>query len=150
MGYPQQDISHSIFRSSNAHDTACVLTTAADYGGYGISKRIVMKRIKIMISTLTATSTLNPVVTVYRRVTYASQTNAVAIGTLTIPTGSAVGTVIYKDVGQFQLQPGDQLWFKVTTAGTDASSAAGAGFFAFDFDLEPEEASNETKMIASV
>lgn len=50
-------------------------------------------------------------VTITRRVTIGSETNAVAVATLTIPIGAAAGKIYYKEITPQQMNAGDELKF---------------------------------------
>lgn len=112
-------------------------------------KRFVVKRLECVVTTLTATSTANPVITFRLRPTIASSSSQSTIGTLTIPTGSAVGKVIYKDIQNLVVPVGYSVAIDLSTAGTDASAAAGAGICGFEAVPSPEDKANETNMVAS-
>lgn len=149
--YLEEGVSGAIIRKSNALDTAEVLTAAAAvYGGYLITQRIQVNRVMFYVTVTTASNTQNPVVAFKRRPTYNSASGEVTMGTLTIPTGTAAGKVMYKDIDPFILYPGDEFSFEQTVQATDSGSAAGAGFYAFFYQLDPEVPSNEGDMIKSV
>ncbi len=142
--------SGTFIRKSNALDTAEVLSAAAAvYGGYLVTKQCKIKRIKFYVTLLVAASTTAPVVEFNRRPTYNSSSGEIALGTLTIPNGAAVGSVYYKDIDPVVLFPGDELSFEHITQAVDASAAAGAGFYAFEIEEDPEVPANQSKMIAS-
>lgn len=56
-------------------------------------------------------------ITVTRRVTIGSDTNAVAMGTLYIPIGAAAGKIYYNDITPQQANAGDQLKFVFSNHG---------------------------------
>lgn len=149
MAYAQELMEGALIRKSNALDTAEVLTAAAAvYGGYLIGKRIHIDRLLFYVTVATA-GTVPAQVEFNRRPTYNSAVGEQLIGTLTIPSGLAAGTVVYKDIKPFVLEVGDELSFEHTVA-SSGGSPAGAGFFGFVADLAPETTINEDKMVESV
>lgn len=56
-------------------------------------------------------------ITVTRRVTSGSDTNAVAMGTLYIPSGAAAGKIYYNEITPQQANAGDQLKFVFSNHG---------------------------------
>lgn len=151
MAYTQESFQGTVLRKSNALDTAEVLTAAAAvYGGYLITRQCQVKRLMFYVTTTVASNTQNAVVEFNRRPTYNSASGEIALGTLTIPNGAVAGSVIYKDIDPITLFPGDELSFEHTVQATDSGAAAGAGFYAFEIMDDPEEAANQTKMVASV
>lgn len=63
------------------------------------------------------------VVTIKKRITYASDTGAVAIGTLTLPSAtSAVGTVVYLDDLNTKIGYSEELYAVVSTAATSTGT----------------------------
>lgn len=148
--YSEELISFAIAPTSNASLTAASIGgSVADYAVYNIMEGCQLTRIYFFVKTLVASSTANEVYTFYQRPTSASTSGQVAIGTLTIPTGSTVGQVIYKDVESVKLLPGQDLAIKRTTQGTDGSSVAGAGFLGFKACLDAEDPRNVTLMVKS-
>lgn len=75
----------------------------------------------------------------------ASVTTQTTVGTLTIPATQAINKIIYKDITPVNINIGDQILMNVATAAT----TSGSGFFFVEYDLDPEVAGNQTKMIAS-
>lgn len=141
----------ALIRKSNAVDTAEVLTAAAAvYGGYLVTKQCKITRIAFYVTVTVAANTQTPVVEFNRRPTYNSASGEVLMGTLTIPTGTAAGKVVYKDINPINLYPGDEFSFEHITQATDSGSAAGAGFYGFDLEEDPEYAGNQTNMVKSV
>lgn len=142
-----------IIRKSSALDTAAALTVAANvYGGYLVCKSLHIKRIMFYVTTAVAASTTAPVVSFYQRPTTGSATGQILVGSLTIPTGSAAGTVVYKNTADqgINFLVGHEISLQLTVQGVDATAAAGAGFFAFELDEDPEDPRNMPLMVASV
>src|ERR1700726_3857121 len=127
--YSEELISFAVVPTSNASLTAASIGgSVADYCVWNIMEAICVTRFMFFVKTLVASSTANEVYTLYQRPTSGSISGQVALGTVTIPTGSTVGQVIYKDIESVRLLPGQDLAIKRTTQGTDGSSVAGAGF----------------------
>jgi len=147
----EQVYSGAVIRRSNAFDTAEVLTAAAAvYGGLIMTKKVAIKRLMFVVTTVVASSTQNAVVEFNRRPTIGSATNEVLLGNLTIPNGTAVGTILYKDIDPVIIDAGEELSFEQTVQATDASAATGQGFYSFDCVAMAEVAGNEVHMLKSV
>lgn len=138
------------FIPKQAYSAEVLTASAAVHGGMICVKPCIITRIGIAISVVVAADTIAPVVEFNRRPIIASATGEISIGTLTIPNGTAVSKVVYKNIDPVAFVPGDELSFEHTVAGTDASSATGAGFYVFEFDDDPEYVANLTNMVASV
>ncbi len=135
---------------SAAHLTAEALAAAAAvYDGFLCTRGCRVNRLMFVVTTLVAADTTAPVVEFNRRPTPGSATGEVALGTLTIPEGAAVGDVLYKDIDPVEFAPGEELSFEHTVQAADSSSAAGAGYYGYEIEDSPEEAANQTKMEAS-
>lgn len=148
MAYAQELMEGAIIRKSNALDTAEVLSASpAVYGGYLIAKRIHVMRLCFYV-TATVVSDVAVQVEFNRRPTYNSATGEELIGTLIIPSGTAAGQVVYKDIPLTVLEVGDELSFEHTVQAS-GGSAAGAGFYAFVAELAPETPMSEDNMIES-
>ena len=145
MSYPNESQMGAIIPKSTAVFTAEDLSAAnAVYGGMLVLKQCRIKRIMFYVTTALNTVTA-ATVKFSRRPTYNSATGEVSLGTLSLPNGTAAGSVVYKDITPVTLFPGDELSFEQTgQAGT-----AGAGFYGFEIEDDPEYASNQTKMVAS-
>ena len=118
------------------------LTAAADIAEYVALGPVELVRLAasiVVAPTVTAT-----VITVYRRSGPNVTAGQATIATLTLPVGTAIGSVVYKDINQFRLAAGEALAFAVTTTSTAGSAVC--GFIAQD---DPEYRLNESKMIAS-
>lgn len=114
---------------------------------YLMMKQVEVNRLMFGIRTLTATSTANPVVTFRKRLSFGATGGQTVLGTMTIPTGAAVGAVYYNDISPVVLKVGNTIAIDLTTAGTDASSAAGNGIAGFELAPVPEDPKNETNSI---
>jgi len=123
--------------------------SAAVYDGMLCTRACRISRLMFIVTTLVAADTTAPKVEFNRRPTPGSATGEAKIGDLTIPDETAVGEVVYKDIEPVEFAPGEELSFEHVTQAADASSAAGAGYYAFEVEDSPEEAANQTDMVAS-
>lgn len=132
---------------TTAPSTAGSLTSTGDILVYNFGEQVVLTRVMLLVSTATV-STGNIVVTVYQRPTYGSTAGQVTLGTITIPTGVAAGTIYYKNIESVKVPPGSQIAFNVTTAAA-GGGAAGAAFPMFKAFMASEDPRNVTAMVAS-
>lgn len=134
--------------SSNGHLTAANLAaTAADWSVLNVHAPIMIKRISFFVTTAVTSSTTNAQVTLFSRPTSASASGQVTLGVLTIPTGTAVGKVLYKDLESVRVKPGYDLCFAVSLQST--GSAAGAGFASARILEDLDVPANLSNMVAS-
>lgn len=148
--YSEELISFALAPTTNNFLTAAQIGgSVADYQVWNVMEGVTLTRLMFFVKTLVASSTANEVYTFYQRPTSGSTSGQVALGTLTIPTASAVGQVIYKDIESVKLLPGQDLAIKRTTQGTDGSSVAGAGFLGFKAFSNVESPLNVTAMVKS-
>lgn len=147
--YTSEQLGWVLLPTSNAFLTAASIGgSVADYAVWNVVESVSLTRIMWFTKTLVASSTANEIYTFYQRPTSGSTSGQVAIGTLTIPTATAVGKVLYKEIESVILLPGQDLAIKRTTQGTDGSSVAGAGFFGFKYfgtNEDPRSAANMVK-----
>ena len=71
------------------------------------------------------TQTAEAVVTFFKRVTYASDTGRVTLGTVRLIDGTAAGVRLYRNIQPHKVYPGQQILAAITTAGTGGGSIAG-------------------------
>lgn len=143
MGYPQEIMSGSIVRTSNAHDTAEVLTAAAAvYGAYVVHRPIAVKGFSFSVST--AISDLTASVVRLTKVSQANVTTAIGGSTMTIANGLAARKVVYVNCTPTKIGAGDLLQIEHLTQGGLGGTPAGAGFYGFVAELLPEGMANET------
>jgi len=102
-----------------------------------------------LVTTAIAASTTAPVLTFRKRPTPGSSSSQSTIGTLTLPDLTAAGKVVYKDVSPVNLEPGDTICLDHTTQAVDGSAAAGAGYYMFELEDDPEYKSNISDFLAS-
>lgn len=112
--------------------------------------KLIVRRVAIVIQTATVSSG-GIVITPRKRPTPGSASGQSSGSTITVPTATPAGTVIYKDLATpLTFQPGEELAFEVTTAAA-GGSAAGAGWcFPEEVEESPEQALNLTNHTASV
>lgn len=151
MAYPRSSNLSEYFmpRGSAALDIEAIDAAAAVHGGHVCVKRCSVKRLMFMVEVVVAADTTAPVVEFNRRPTIASATGEVALGTLTIPDGTAAGAVIYKDIDPVNFEVGDELSFELITQGADAGTATGDGYYGVLCIDDPEIPGNEDAMTAS-
>jgi hypothetical protein len=123
----------------------------AVHGEYLCVKPCVIKRLMFNISEAVLAATTAPQVRFSKRVLQGSDTGAVVLGSLTLPSGAAVGEVYYKDIDPVQFQVGDTLKVENTVQTVDPGSGTetGQGYYAFEADESPEEAVENSEMIES-
>lgn len=144
MAYPQEITIGALVRQSSAFDTAEVLTAAAGvYGSYVAHYPVVVQRFSFQIST--AISDLTASVIEMQKVTLADVTSS--IGVMTIANSSAALKVYWKNVTPTKIGMGEKLQFKHLTQGGLGGTPAGAGFYGFLAQLQPELSSNETNAV---
>lgn len=104
------------------------LTSNANIANYLAMAKVLVRRVSFQVTTATVSSG-GIVLTFYVRPTPGSTAGQVTLGTITIPTAIAAGTVYYNDLGETGvLLPGQELACDVTTAAA-GGGAAGAGYF---------------------
>lgn len=112
-----------------------------------VLSQFLVKRIAAIITT-SVVSTGAVVVKFYDRPTPGSAAAQVTIGTLNIPAGTLVGSVVYKDVTAYSMHPGHELAMEVTTASAGGGAAGGA-VYAVEGEDDPESVLDQPTMIAS-
>lgn len=148
--YPNESFSGCVIPDGTATVAAEVLTAAtAVHGSYVITKQCKIKSIAFYVNVAVLAGTTAPQVRLIRRPTYGSATGQVVLGTLIIPNGAAVGSVIYKLINPVSLFPGDALTLEHTVQAADPGTPTGQGFYAFELVDDPEVVANQSKMIAS-
>ncbi len=148
--YTQESHVGAIVPKSTAVFTADDLAAApAVYGGFLVAKQCQIKRIGFYVTVVCLAGTTAPQVEFNRRPTFNSAVGEILLGTLTIPTGTAVGTVVYKDIDPVVLFPGDELSLEHTVQAADPGAETCSGFYVFEIQDDPEVAGNQSKMLAS-
>lgn len=121
------------------------------HGEWLVMRRCQIRRLMFYVTEAVVADTTAPAVSFTARVTPGSDSGATVLGTLTIPHGTAVGKVVYKDIEPFTLNPGDTLAPKSTVQTVDAGSSTetGQGFYGFELHDMPEEPANSGDMVES-
>ncbi len=144
------DFSNLVVPVSSGFTTALNLAaTAALYQGYAVMAPVALNRLSFIVTTATTSGSVAGQVGFIRYPTYASTAASVAIGTLTIPTAAAVGSVYYKDVAYSKINAGEELAVWITRQQVDSGTATGAGFVGFSFELAPQSVADQSNMVAS-
>ena len=108
--------------------TAEDLTAAgAVYGEFKPARRVKIKRLMFLVTTTVAADTTAPVVEFNKRILPKDATGEVLLGQLTIPDGTAAGTIIYKDIDPVEVGLADSIALEHVTQAADSGVAAGAG-----------------------
>lgn len=150
MAYSEEYLGGAVVPASNAYLTArSLVASASDYASWYIGEEVILTRIMFLVTTTTLTGLVAPVVTFYARPTFGSSSGQISLGTLTIPTATAAGTILYKNIESVKLPQGYTLTVAGTTQGTDGGSAAGAGFAMFKAFMGTEDPKNVSAMVAS-
>lgn len=146
MGYPQEFLGGALVRQSNAFDTAEVLTAAAaTYGSYVAHYPVMVSKFSFQVTTAISDLTASVV-----RLTKVSAANVTtAITSLTVPNGTAVQKVVYKDFSPVKIGVGEKLQLEHLTQGALGGTPAGAGFYGVVAHMQPENFVNETNAIVS-
>jgi hypothetical protein len=90
--------------------------TLADKGTLTCLGPITVLRLNALVTT--APTSTAAVIALDRRVTYASDTGRVEVGRITIPIGTAIGKVVWKELDPTDIDIGDQLVWELVTAST--------------------------------
>ena len=122
---------------------ALSVATTGQKGEYVcVGERVALSRIALCVSTSLGAG--DAVIEMRKRPTVGSASGESAVVTLTIPASTAAGKVVYKDVNEIELAPGQSISLQVTSA-----SAAGNVILGFIAEEDPEYKLNESSMIAS-
>ena len=154
MSYPEMLMyGQCLKRKSNAEDTAVNLAAAAaSYGGYAVLMPINIKRFLFMVTTTVTSGLTAAQVQLLSRPTYGSSSGAVTLATLTIPTATAVGVVLYKDISDStRVQAGYELQIQAPSVqAVDGGTAAGTGWVGFLWEPSPDADAAEANLLKSV
>lgn len=109
MSYTHQMTFHLVAnRVDLATDSTYLLTP-----GY---QPITLRAVAAVITTTLAVAAIT--ITITKRILVGSDAGAVAVGTLTIPSLTAAGKVVFKDGMEVKVMPGEELKFLVGGTGT--------------------------------
>jgi hypothetical protein len=122
--------------------------SSGDHGELLCFKQCKLVRCAFMLTSEAASGTsVAPTVIFTKRPTPLSATSEAVACTLTIPSGTAVGKVVYKDIASpVSFAPGDSLEIS-WTIGT--GTPTGIGMWYIEVIDDPETAANQSDMIAS-
>lgn len=137
MAYNNYQIEVPISAAAAAWGTAN--TTVWHNVGY---HPVVIRAFALVVTT--TFDTAPNVLTMTKRILIGSDTGASAITTLTVPTSTAAGKVVYKGGLEIKLNPGDEL--KVANGG---ETTAGAGTLLMLIEPSWELPANNTDMVLS-
>lgn len=132
---------------------AAVLITAAAANIRTYSAKEPLRATRFGIQVTTAinynTPTALAVVSLFKRVTFGSDTGRVLIGRFAIPDAQAVGRTIFIDIGSADatVLAGEQLVVAVTTQGAGGGGIAGAYRPFVCFNQVAEVSGNQTNMV---
>lgn len=149
--YPQEIMVGAIFPNGGWSDSAQSLTqAAATYGAFDVHYPMIVQRMTFRISTAVNNLTSSVIgVNLLTNLGNATPTTT-SITTLTIPNGTALGKLVYKNCSPTYCPFGSQLQFTLQTQGALGGTPAGAGFSGFYAVLSPEDFTNSTVTLASV
>lgn len=120
--------------------------SSGDHGEVICVKPCTIKRLWFMPVTEAASGTVTaPTVVFTKRPTPGSATGESAAGTLTIPSGTAIGTPVYKDVN-VQMEPGDALEISWTVG---VGTPTGKGHWWLEAYDTPEDSRNVSNAVKS-
>lgn len=120
---------------------------SADHGEMLCVRRCFVTQLKFtMVGELAGGTSVAPTVVFKKRPTPLSATGETTIGTLTIPDATAIGKTLFKDVTPVNLEAGDSMEI-AHTIGT--GTPTGQGYWSVVIEPDPEDARNESDMIAS-
>lgn len=128
------------------HDTALnaaiAMQSPADKGALTCTGPVTALRLCVLVTT--AVTGTAAVLALDRRVTYGSDTGRVEIGRITLPVGTAIGKVVWKELEPMDLDMGDQMVWELITAST-----AGGGVLSVEYIPRAEMPSNQPDAIKS-
>lgn len=139
-------------RKSNAEDTVMAVTAGAgQYAGYAVLRPISVKTIMFFVTATVTTGLVACKIGVVARPTYGSSSGGVTLGTMTIPTATAAGKVVIKEISDaVKVAAGSELSLDVITQGTDSGTALGTGWFGILWEPSVDADANQSNIIAGV
>lgn len=155
MSYPQQGNKMAFFHPVmvEAHNDTrplCAVDIGAssgDHGDFVCVRRCYVKRFFFALTLEAASGTsVAPTVIFKKYPIVANSSGASTLATLTVPTGTAIGKIVYKDVTPVLFVPGNGMHIS-WTIGT--GTPTGIGDAEWHCELDPEVALNDTNLIAS-
>ena len=150
MSYTRSQNMNEYFRPRGTAPLAieAIDAAAAVHGGMVCIKRCAVYRLMFVLETAVVGTSTDPAVEFNRRPTIASASGEVLLGTLTIPDGTALGKVVYKDITPVVFEVGDELSFEHSVQAV-GGTVAGDGYYAVLCEGDEEIAGNEDNMLAS-
>ena len=158
MSYPETRVYDQFLaaKSTGAATPLNLAATAAQWVGYAVCGPIVAVRIAFFVTTTITAGTTAPKVAIIRRPTYGSSSGAITLGTMTIPTATAAGKVLYLDIAQTKMSSGvnvnlvncgEELSFESIVQAVDGGTAAGACFLRIQYDPVVDQVGDQTNAI---
>lgn len=148
MAYVEQDNIFAYFTPLYAANTQITLSAAAgDTGEWICVKPCMVHRALLAVTTAVVATTTAPTVVLRKRPTPGSTTGQTVVLTATVPNGTAVGKVVYKDVEPLQFMPGDALLVSWTQA---VGSPAGVVALGVMCENSPKTPMENSDMVASI
>jgi len=156
MAYPNSGNRHQYFEpicdvAGTTAKPMCSVDIGASNGTHGefvcvVPCRIIAAKFSVTLENVVGTTTA-PYVVLTKYTTPGAGGTATVIGTITVPTGTAIGSVIYKKNLTTALAVGDvvQIKWVVGTGG----SVAGQGNIDWYCEYSPESEGNNTDLAAS-
>lgn len=121
--------------------------SSGNHGEYLCVKPCMLHRGQFTLTEEAASGTsVAPTVVLTKRPTPLSASGASAVMTITVPTGTAIGKTVYKDVDPVQFMPGDSLHI-AWTVGT--GTPTGIGIFSALCENSPKTPMENSDMIES-
>ena len=155
MSYPQKGSMLDFFAPNIplAVTTAGVMkeidigAASADHGEYICFRSCTVSRVAFALTGEAASGTsVAPQVVFTKRPTPLNATSEAVVATLTIPSGTAIGKVVYKNITPVNFAVGDSMEIS-HVIGTGTPTGMGHAYFVAD--LDPEAPANNSDMIAS-
>lgn len=155
MSYPQHGNILSFFKpvmAVSGSDTKplCDIDIGAASGTHGefvCHRPCTVKQLMFALTLEAASGTsVAPTVVFAKRVLIGSDTGKVAMGTITVPTGTAIGKTVYKPITPMKFQIGDVILITWTVGTGTPTGMGNADVYA---ELMPEVPGNNSDMILS-
>ena len=120
---------------------------SGNHGEYLCVKACKVSQLQFTLTEEAASGTTTaPTVVFTKRPTPLSATGASAVGTLTVPSGTAIGKTVYKEIDPIEFQVGDSIHIAWTVG---VGTPTGIGLASFVANESPEVAGNNSDMIES-
>lgn len=155
MSYPQQGNMLDFFKPSMAvsgSDTKplCDMdigASSADHGAFVCFKACTVTKIlaAVTIEAVSGTS-VAPTVVFSKRIILNSASGGSAMGTLTMPTGTAIGKTVYKEITPVDFAVGDAIFLAHTIGTGTPTGMVCPDVYAY---AKPEQPGNQSDMIES-